>query len=227
MITDYRKQIELIDVNDFNKPIHVIGCGALGSWVTFFLLKMGFKNITVYDFDTIEEHNLPNQMFKEDDIGAYKVDAMYDNYIDFFKDDEASERLTVRAERVTKEIAEKLEGIVFSCVDSMEARKMLYNACFKNGNAKLWIEGRIGLFGAYIYTLNYNTEGMCESYEKTLYDDEEAEVSACGVSQTALPAAVCCASNMVMQMISWYRKNDIYNSITFQIPDMLSFSTRW
>ena len=66
---DYRKQINLIDVNRVNTPINIIGCGALGSWLVLFLLKMGFKNIYVYDFDTIEEHNLPNQAFLEKQIG--------------------------------------------------------------------------------------------------------------------------------------------------------------
>ena len=225
MITDFTKQSELIDVNEFKTPIHVIGCGALGSWLTFFLLKMGFKNVTIYDFDTIEEHNLPNQMFPEASIGLAKVDALNMLYNDFF--DEEEKRLKIVNERMVPAIAKELEGVVFSCVDSMTVRRVLYEACVKNGKADLWIEGRIGLFGAYIYSLNYNTPKMCEAYEQTLYSDEDAEVSACGVSQTALPAAVCCASNMLMQMISWYRGNDIYNSITFQIPDMLSFSKRW
>ena len=33
------------------------GAGGIGSWLTFFLNKAGFKTI-VYDFDVIEEHNL-------------------------------------------------------------------------------------------------------------------------------------------------------------------------
>ena len=37
---DYRKQINLIDVNRINTPINIIGCGALGSWLVLFLLKI-------------------------------------------------------------------------------------------------------------------------------------------------------------------------------------------
>lgn len=225
MITDYTKQSELINVNEFNMPIHIIGCGALGSWLTFFLAKMGFKNITVYDFDTVEEHNLPNQMFMEKNIGELKVDALQ-SILPLYCDD-ADNRVRYITCRVTSDIVKDFEGIVFSCVDSMKVRKKLYEACVKEGKADLWIEGRIGLFGAYVYTINYNTPMMCEAYEKTLYDDEEAEVSACGVSQTALPAAVNCASEMLMQMISWYRGNDVVNEVMYQLPDMLSITTRW
>ena len=33
------------------------GAGGIGSWLSFFLVRAGFKP-TVYDFDVIEEHNL-------------------------------------------------------------------------------------------------------------------------------------------------------------------------
>ena len=226
MITDYRKQSELIEIANFDTPIHVIGCGALGSWLTFFLLKMGFSNVNVYDFDEVEEHNIPNQMFREDDVGRVKVDAIESIYENFFDDDEFS-RLNIRSNKVTKPIAKEFKGIVFSCVDNMDTRRKLYEACFKEGQAELWIEGRIGLFGSYIYTLTERNEKHFEKYEETLYADEEAEVSACGISQTALPSAVNCASNMLMQMISYTRGNDVYNEILYQMPEMLSISKRW
>ena len=225
MIEDYRKQSELIEVEKFDTRINVIGCGALGSWLTFFLLKMGFKNVYVYDFDEIEEHNIPNQLFKESQIGDKKVVAMGQVYNDFFADEE--DRLITYHKKITDENAGMLTGITFCCVDSMTARKEIYENCYKFGQAELWIEGRIGLFGGYIFTLDRKNSLVYEEYEKTLYADEEAEVSACGISQTALPAAVNVASDMLMQMISWYRGNDVYNSIKYQIPDMLCFKKRW
>lgn len=228
MITDYRKQSELINTAEFDIPIHVIGAGALGSWLAFFLLKMGFNNVNVYDFDKVEEHNLPNQMFREEDIGKYKVLALQGIYNDFF-DDGSNFRLFSNIKKITEGEAKKLDGIVFCCVDSMRARKYIYESCYKNGNALLLIEGRIGLFGAYIYTLYDKPEDSNEDcneekeYEATLYDDEEAEVSACGISQTALPSAVNCASLMLMSMISWYRGNTVKQELRYQIPDLMTF----
>lgn len=225
MIEDYRKQMELIEVEKFNKRINVIGCGALGSWLTFFLLKMGFKNIHVYDFDEIEEHNIPNQLFKENQIKKNKTSAIDEIYKEFFTEDE--DRLKIHNIKITDENASSIPGITFCCVDSMTSRKNIYENCYKYGQAELWIEGRIGIFGGYIYTLNKKDSLLYEEYEKTLYADEEAEVSACGISQTALPAAVNVASDMLMQMISWYRGNDVWNSIQYQIPDFLCFKNRW
>lgn len=219
MITDYTKQMDLIVPHEFKHRINVIGCGALGSWLVFFLLKMGFEDVHVYDFDTIEEHNIPNQIFKESDIGCTKVDAFSNIYSEFFKDEIF--RLTIHNEKIDDSNANHLKGIVFCAVDSMSARKQIYEYAFKYGFADLWIEGRLGLWGAYVYTLDKVSRKFKE-YEETLYEDTEAEVSACGISQTALPAAVNTASVMIMQMIRWWRQELDYWKIEYQIPELVS-----
>lgn len=230
MVTDYSKQIDLIKPHEFKKTIHVIGCGAIGSWVVFFLLKMGFDNIHVYDFDIVEEHNLPNQMFSEHHINMLKVDAMFDTYTKSFietNNTTITSRLTIHNEKITARKAATLDGIIISCVDSMEARKEIYENALKFGSAELWIEGRIGIYGAYVYTVERGNMAAYTGYEKTLYADEDAEVSSCGVSQTALPAAVSCASQMIMTMIAWHNEWIYYNEVQFQIPQVLAMSTIW
>lgn len=228
MITDFSKQMELIKAHEFKERINVIGCGAIGSWVVFFLLKMGFENIHVYDFDKVEEHNLPNQMFAEKHIGELKVDAIINAYSDMFEDGMNESRLTVHNQKIDDGNAHTLSGVVISCVDSMSARKEIYELAFKYGQAKLWIEGRLSIWGAYVYTLDdKNCKKQIEEYEKTLYADEEAEVSACGVSQTALPSAVNCATIMVMQMICWHREELDLNEIQYSIPWLTAITNSW
>ena len=227
MITDYTKQSELFDMlMHKDTPITIIGTGAIGSWVCFILLKMGFTDITIYDFDTIEEHNIPNQLFQEKQINLEKVTAMEQIYQEFFHGD-ISKRLHIKSEKVTKNTFIKTD-IIFCCVDSMAVRKELYETLFKFSMfTKLWIEGRISLYGAYIYTLVKNPKQLAE-YEKTLYDDVEAEVSACGISQTALPAAINAASVMVMQMIDYFNQGeDILNKIEYSIPNFINFTDWW
>lgn len=223
MITDYRKQTNLIEVEEVTTPIHVIGCGALGSWLVFFLLKMGFKNIHVYDFDNIEEHNLPNQCFREDQIGKAKVDAIKELYEEFNEYD--FDRLTTHKGKITVSSAKKLDGIVLCAVDSMAARKYIYENTIKNGNVDLFVEARLSIYGAYVYALTLETEFA--KYEETLYDDTEAEVSPCGVSQTALPAAVNAASIMIMQMIEFLNGNNLTNRLEYSIPWIDKMEAKW
>lgn len=218
MITDYTKQTELIKPWTVDKRINVIGCGAAGSWVVFFLLKMGFKNIHVYDFDIIEEHNIPNQMFKESQIGETKVNAISYIYNEFFESD--SERLIIHNKAITEDNAHTLKDIVLCCVDSMKARKFIYEQCYKYGQAELFIELRLSIWGGYVYTLYKDGDDWTKRYEETLYDDMETEVSACGVSQTALPAAVNVASMMIMKMIGWLRNESPKHRLEYSIPDV-------
>ena len=230
MVTDYIKQIELIDVSKFTEEIHVVGVGALGSWVAFFLAKMGFKKIHLWDFDTIEEHNLPNQNYRYKDIGTLKVKAAHDIIQESITDGTLTWRtITVHDEKITEENAYALNGIIFVCVDSMKTRKNIYEWVYKYGSnqIELYIEARLSLFGAYMYTLNMKRMNILKQYEKSLYNDEETELSVCGVSQTALPSAANTASMMVMQMISWFRKNEIYNEILWQIPDLVCTKNIW
>lgn len=223
MVTDYRKQTNLIEVENVDIPIHVIGCGALGSWLVFFLLKMGFKNITVYDFDNIEEHNLPNQCFKEEQIGEAKVFAIYDIYKDFCKEDE--DRLKAIIGKVTASDVRKMRGIVLCAVDSMKIREIIYKNSIYRGSCDLFIEARLSIYGAYVYALTQDTD--FKKYEETLYADEEAEISPCGVSQTALPAAVNAASIMIMQMIEWINGNGLINRMEYSIPWLDKMEGKW
>lgn len=220
MITDYSKQETLFRPSNYSGRINIIGCGACGSWLAFFLLKMGFKNIHVYDYDVVEEHNIPNQLFKESHIGSLKVRALKNIYNEFFFDDD--ERLVVHPDPITSTNANRLKGVIFNAVDSMAARQYIYERAYKYGQAELLIEDRLSVYGGYIYTLGKDLERHENEYEKTFYEDEDAEVSACGISQTALPAAVTTASIMIMQLISWIKKENVHFKVLYTIPDMYS-----
>jgi len=57
-------------------PIVVIGAGAIGSATVITLTKMGCSNITVWDDDILNEHNVPNQMCKPSIVGWNKTQAL-------------------------------------------------------------------------------------------------------------------------------------------------------
>ena len=219
---EYSRQVNIFKPNEFNTPGHVIGVGATGSWLALSLAKLGVKNIHVWDDDIVEEHNIPNQMFKESQIGCTKLDSIVNIYNDFFN--EENKRLTIHNTKITEDNAHVLKDIVLCCVDSMTARKFIYENCYKYGQAELFIELRLSIWGAYVYTLYKNGKDWTEKYEDTLYADEETEVSACGVSQTALPAAVNAASIMIMKMIVWLRGENPQHRLEYSIPDIYAIT---
>ena len=50
------RQLDILPPEQTITPITIIGAGAIGSFVALSLAKMGFDDITVYDFDKIESY---------------------------------------------------------------------------------------------------------------------------------------------------------------------------
>lgn len=78
---DLYRQKGFFDPNILRNPIKVtvVGAGALGSYIVDILASIGIRDITVYDFDNVEAHNIPNQVYKLSDVGRPKVEALADH----------------------------------------------------------------------------------------------------------------------------------------------------
>jgi len=69
----YIRQQELVDQERLSDlKVTIIGCGAVGSFSALSLCKMGVKHLTLIDPDTVNSENLPNQFFRECDLGKKK-----------------------------------------------------------------------------------------------------------------------------------------------------------
>jgi len=80
----YIRQQELVNQEKLaNLHVTIIGCGAVGSFTALSLCKMGVGQLTLIDNDKVSIENLPNQFFREDDIGEKKVAACMEILKDF------------------------------------------------------------------------------------------------------------------------------------------------
>jgi len=59
--------------------VGIAGVGGLGSAVAVALARIGIGRLIVADFDVVEPSNLNRQQYFVDQLGMYKVDAIYDN----------------------------------------------------------------------------------------------------------------------------------------------------
>jgi len=204
---DYSRQMEIFVPDTFKHDVHVIGCGATGSWVAMMLAKMGIRNLHIHDFDTVEEHNLPNQLFELNDIGTSKVWACAGNIketVGFWP--------CKHEERVTGET--ELSGIVFLLTDTMTSRAEIFKKAIRNNlSVPLLVETRMGLEGGRVYALNPCDKKQVELYLSTMYTDDEAAVSACGISQSLAPTAAIMAGLAVWQLLKFHSNETIDNEI--------------
>jgi len=177
----FRRQLDYIDHRQLAKiHIHVIGAGAIGSATTLLLAKMGCRNITVWDFDSFEEQNLPNQLCRIADIGKPKAEAVAELVKEF-------EGIEIEA------CNEKFDGdldpgdYVISCVDSMTARKEIWSKVSFFPITCL-IDGRMGLTTMNLYSYLPEIEGSKKRYEETLWEDDEVTPLRCTAKSTIFTA---------------------------------------
>lgn len=197
---DLRRHVELFDPEEFTTPITIIGVGATGSWVAYMLAKLGIENITIYDFDKVEAHNIPNQLFGLSDVGEFKVDAT-----SRIIEEQTGIKVKTKSDRY---VGQRLSGIVIMQVDSMEERKRIFDANIAmQPQIQLMVESRMGLDMGRIYNVNPVDLSSVKRYQESLYGDEESEVSACGASMTVITSALNIASTVVRQVINHH--NDI------------------
>ena len=183
-----------------DKLIDVIGAGAVGSRIVLSLAKLGIKNIRVWDFDTIEEHNIANQLYGNDQIGLHKVTALHDLVLK-----NTGTEIQVCAEKVDG--SQKLGDIVFLNPDTMASRKEIWEKALRygKGTAQAVFDSRMGADSARTYWVNPIMRSHVLGWEKTLYSDEQSVESLCGTPITVGPTAEFTAALAVWHLIRWFR----------------------
>lgn len=169
---DFWRQLDIIPPEDLeNLQVTVIGAGGIGSPTALAISKMGVEHITVYDADKVEPHNLPNQMYRIDDVGKSKVAGTRDICWDF-----AGVTIDAIPEMFKDQI---VSGIVISGVDTMKSRDDIWKRIKHNSDVRIYIDARMGAEVCRICTIDPNNNTDVNWYENTLYSDDEASEEPC------------------------------------------------
>lgn len=211
---NFLRHESVFDPDQFHEQVDVIGAGATGSRIVMSLARLGVKDIHVWDFDKIEEHNVPNQIFGRNDVGASKADAMRKLVLR-----DTGTKISSHKRKVNGK--QPLGEVVFLLTDTMESREEIWKNGIKNNTGvRLMIETRMGPDCGYVYSVNPCLPKDVRAWEKTLYKDEESEESACGATVTVGPTADVLAGIAVWQFIKWFRQSrgeDLDNQLEFEV----------
>jgi len=176
------RQLDLIPVEKLGLPIKIVGAGAIGSFAALQLAKTGFTNLEVWDFDTVSVENMSCQFYRFKDIGKPKVVALKDLIKDF-----TGAEIQVHNEKFRAELEHT--GITIVAVDSMKVRKEIWQDIqSKSFMTRFIIDTRMGAEDCLMYTMNPWDSKDKESYEKTLYSDENAVQERCTAKATIYTA---------------------------------------
>lgn len=159
-------------------PVTIIGAGGIGSPTALALAKMGWPTINIADGDTVEKHNLPNQMFPLDSIGEPKVNVLYDECKRYSPS--SIEPHFGFVEDKWPFVGGRASGIVILALDSIAVRKDIWHSHLRfNPNVKLVIDPRIGGQNEVIYTAQPMDWASSEAYEATLHDPKDSVQAPC------------------------------------------------
>lgn len=199
--------------------VTVGGAGGTGSWTTMLLARAGFRPV-VFDFDTVEIHNMAGQLYTRDAIGKSKVKALQELI-------ESTCDTKIMACNQSLDTETRISRFCIAAFDNMAARRTMFeswkkNCCLEGHPLKdaLFIDTRLEVQHMWIYCLSpLKPDNIKEYEEKYLKDDSEIPEAMCTFKQTSHAAAML-ASNVV-----GFLTNHITNVATDEDMSVVPF--RW
>ena len=216
------RQSSLIPTEILDAPITIIGAGAIGSWTSLMLHKMGMTDTTIFDFDDVEVENMNSQFYSLRNIGSPKTSSLKNNIINFTG-------IEPKINNSRFEAIPENTKILISAVDNMATRKQAWNLAKNNKNLGLFIDPRMAIEFALMYAIDPNSEKDIQTYENTLYSDAESVQERCTAKSTVytanlLAAQVCkvvkdyLLGNPYVRILQW----DIANNVMKSYPNKVN-----
>lgn len=179
---DLSKCYDFFQPDSVDSRIHIIGCGSVGSTLAELMVRNGLTKLTLWDFDTVEPHNISNQMFRHRDIGRLKTEALRDILLEINPEAEGDIELQSEGWR-----GKLLSGYLFLCVDNIDLRREIVEKHMDSPYVKAVFDFRTLLTSAQHYAANWSEYRQKKNLLKSMqfsHDEAKAEtpVSACGVT---------------------------------------------
>ena len=212
------KHREFFDPEELEEEIHIIGCGAVGSTIAENLARLGVKKLYLYDFDTVTEHNITNQMFKFKHIGVTKTTALKEILTEINPEIEVIEIEEGWTPGTT------MSGYIYLAVDDIELRQKIVKENLFNTNIKAVFDTRMRLTDAQHFAAMWNENGQKHLLATMNFTKEEAQestpISACGTTLSVTPTVRVICALAVSNLINVIKGKPINKTIIIDAFDM-------
>lgn len=174
----YARHLGIFNPHKHNLSVSIIGCGAVGSFVSIGLAKMGVIRQTLFDFDTVDKENIAVQMHEVGKIGCNKAIATRDMLCQMCPE-------TPEIDAVT----EKWDGqalkteIVVPAADSLRVRKQIWEQVKYDSAVKIIADARLGGQFIQVFAVDPCNPDDVKAYEASFPKDEK------GMEGAELPCA--------------------------------------
>lgn len=227
---EYTRGRDFFDPADHpNAHVTIVGCGGIGSFTAHALAKLGIPSLTLVDFDVVEAHNIPNQLYDTSDLGHLKVERL----AAFIEDTTHAEVRSVDGQIGPHGVVIHsgpgegstlpLSGIVISALDSMNARQMLWEQVRGQFGVSLLIDGRLGGQNIVVYTSIPVHMPDIEGYAATLHSDEDGLDMPC-TGRNVIDVGYAMAA-IITRHVRQHITNHEVPKITFQDQESMTLAT--
>jgi len=198
---------EVFPAHLHNESITLVGAGAIGSRVWAALVELGLTNLSVYDYDNVEGHNLANQVYNDSDIGKLKTEALRDwtarklSYVP-----QTMKFHAIKIEQKPEQPSDnpvyqpELGNTVILAVDTVAAREHIVEWCMDNDVFHVF-DIRMASTHGDVYYFSPANPIATSRWINSLPDEGLAEVSSCGTSLTVGTTASIIANLAVWQLM--------------------------
>ena len=189
----YTRQADIVPTDRMaNLTVTVVGVGAIGRQVALQLAAMGVSKLQLIDFDRVEIENLCCQGYLEHDLGMLKVEATSRMCW------QINSQVTVEQVGGRFQRSAPVGDIVFCCVDSVETRKLIWEAV--KDRVSVFVDTRMSASVARVIAV-VDSAGR-EHYPTTLFGAGEAYQGSCTAKSTIYTANIA-AGLAVAQLTKW------------------------
>lgn len=204
----YSRQSALVPMEKLaQRKVTVIGVGAIGRQVALQLAAMGVQHLQLIDDDTVEESNIASQGYYESDLDSSKVSSTGLTCVRI----NSKMKIDLRYQEFSNKI--DVGGTVFCCVDSITARRQIWEAVGIVPNV-FFCDGRMAAESLRVLTA-YDAESR-KHYPTTLFSQEQAFQGSC-TAKTTIYCANVIAGIMIAQFAKYLRGVPIEADISFNL----------
>lgn len=183
MVTESR-QAQIVSDDIRRVRCGLIGLGTAGSWAAVLLVKLGIRELEMWDNDTVDPPNLTCQVYGEENLGQTKPDALR-RVLDLIHVGIGLTSLSLHSGEFRRPKGEPPD-VVISCVDSWKGRRAALE--WARRGSKLFVEARMASRLSCIHAFDPAHDEDVTWWEGTLGSDDEPEIP-CGMRGTAFLGA--------------------------------------
>lgn len=212
---DLSKIYEFFQPEKLGGRVHIVGCGSVGSTIAENLVRSGITKITLWDFDKVEKHNIVNQMFRQQDIGKLKVEALRDLLSEINPD--IIDDIELKPDGWKGKL---MSGYIFLAVDNIELRREIVEQHMDSPFVKAMFDVRTLLEEAQHYAADWSDRKMKEALLNSMQFShaeavEESPVSACGVTLGVATTVRLISALAVNNFLNFVKGNGIWKFVQF------------